>query len=403
MAITQLGYCTAETNVIAALADKPNAQSGMTAEQLKAKFDAADAAIKGYINDTLVPYINETLAAVDTKLGEHDAAFEEDDEEIAALDSASHTHENKPLLDSYTQTEENVADAVAKKHAHENKEKLDTYDKTQSELLQLGRNPNLLDNWYFLPGGIVNQRGQESYTAGYGLDRWATETDATIAVTDGGLTITSPAGMGIRQTHEAPGMVNGKTATFSILLSNGELAMHTFTIGNLPDGYTVGEYRIYSTTSSMLSIRATSATQHSIVAVKLELGAHQTLAHQDSSGVWLLNAVPNFGEELARCRRFYRRSWTGEISLSGAVGLPSIGLSYQRPCVHWEVPMRAAPTVTIYGGSGNAGCVSQWASGADVSIIGASYISAHGFALNGGGNLSQDTLYAFHYEASAEI
>lgn len=63
MAIEQLEYCTAETNVIASLADKPNAQSGMTAAQLKAKFDAADAAIKAYINDTLVPYVNGTLAA----------------------------------------------------------------------------------------------------------------------------------------------------------------------------------------------------------------------------------------------------------------------------------------------------------------------------------------------------
>lgn len=63
MAIEQLEYCTAETNIIASLADKPNAQSGMTAAQLKAKFDAADAAIKEYINKTLVPYVNETLAA----------------------------------------------------------------------------------------------------------------------------------------------------------------------------------------------------------------------------------------------------------------------------------------------------------------------------------------------------
>lgn len=63
MAITQLEYCTAQTNVISSLADKPNTQSGMTAAQLKAKFDAADAAIKAYINDTLVPYVNETLGA----------------------------------------------------------------------------------------------------------------------------------------------------------------------------------------------------------------------------------------------------------------------------------------------------------------------------------------------------
>ena len=37
----------------------------------------------------------------------------------------THTHTNKELLDSYTQTEENLADAVAKKHSHDNKTVLD--------------------------------------------------------------------------------------------------------------------------------------------------------------------------------------------------------------------------------------------------------------------------------------
>ena len=44
--------------------------------------------------------------------------------EIETLKGDSHTHTNKELLDTYTQTEENLADAVAKKHAHENAEVL---------------------------------------------------------------------------------------------------------------------------------------------------------------------------------------------------------------------------------------------------------------------------------------
>lgn len=39
--------------------------------------------------------------------------------------TARHTHNNKALLDTYTQTETNIADAVAKKHIHNNKEILD--------------------------------------------------------------------------------------------------------------------------------------------------------------------------------------------------------------------------------------------------------------------------------------
>ena len=39
---------------------------------------------------------------------------------IVTLEGASHTHSNKALLDTYTQTEANLADAVSKKHSHSN-------------------------------------------------------------------------------------------------------------------------------------------------------------------------------------------------------------------------------------------------------------------------------------------
>ena len=38
-----------------------------------------------------------------------------------------------------------------------------------------------------------------------------------------------------------------------------------------------------------------------IYAIKLERGGVQTLAHQDSSGNWVLNEVPDYGEELLKC------------------------------------------------------------------------------------------------------
>ena len=39
--------------------------------------------------------------------------------------ASAHTHDNKALLDTYTQTEANLADAVSKKHEHSNKAELD--------------------------------------------------------------------------------------------------------------------------------------------------------------------------------------------------------------------------------------------------------------------------------------
>ena len=45
--------------------------------------------------------------------------------DITANTNARHTHSNKALLDTYTQTEINLADAVSKKHTHSNKSALD--------------------------------------------------------------------------------------------------------------------------------------------------------------------------------------------------------------------------------------------------------------------------------------
>lgn len=47
------------------------------------------------------------------------------DGRVTAVEADKHTHANKALLDTYTQTEENLADAVAKKHTHANATELD--------------------------------------------------------------------------------------------------------------------------------------------------------------------------------------------------------------------------------------------------------------------------------------
>ena len=54
--------------------------------------------------------------------------------DISSNTSARHTHSNKALLDTYTQTEANLADAVSLKHSHANKALLDTYTQTEANL-----------------------------------------------------------------------------------------------------------------------------------------------------------------------------------------------------------------------------------------------------------------------------
>lgn len=84
---------------------------------------------EGATSDTVVAYIKEyadgAIAAL--KIGDYAKAADLTAAigRIAALEADTHTHTNKALLDTYTQTEENLADAVAKKHGHTNKEELD--------------------------------------------------------------------------------------------------------------------------------------------------------------------------------------------------------------------------------------------------------------------------------------
>lgn len=52
-------------------------------------------------------------------------------EKVNAASEGNHSHSNKSLLDTYTQTEANLADAVSKKHSHSNKSVLDGITSTQ--------------------------------------------------------------------------------------------------------------------------------------------------------------------------------------------------------------------------------------------------------------------------------
>ena len=69
---------------------------------------------------TVVAYVQAAIDAL--KIGDYAKASELTAlaGRVATLEGATHTHGNKALLDTYTQTEANLADAVAKKHSHAN-------------------------------------------------------------------------------------------------------------------------------------------------------------------------------------------------------------------------------------------------------------------------------------------
>lgn len=164
-------------------------------------------------------------------------------------------------------------------------------------------NPNLLDNWYF--GNPVNQRGQTSYTgAGYGIDRWTYHADANVLIKDGYIELSTSIANEIyfMQKFEKS-LPIGAIFTFSVLEENGTLTAITQKIGDATVNGVLSSGTGFNLDATRAAIIVKNTTASEIKAVKLELGSTQTLAHQEN-GVWVLNEIPDYGEQLARCQRY---------------------------------------------------------------------------------------------------
>ena len=197
-------------------------------------------------------------------------------------------------------------------------------------------NPNLLDNWYF--ANPVNQRGQTSWVNPsdwqYSIDRWQIAPSSVIALVDGGITITADFHQGLEKDR----LEFGRTYTFSVLSSDGRLGKHTFVLTSDTDinvGFGFGYFVCFLGGDNVwFRIYGDGSTYK---AAKLELGSQQTLAHQEN-GVWQLNEIPDYGEQLARCQRYFQTFATESLRPTNALDF--------RPV------MRATPalsTITVGG------------------------------------------------------
>lgn len=72
--------------------------------------------------------------------------YTQTNEELSGAVSNTHTHNNKELLDSYTQTETDIADAVSKKHEHSNKSLLDSYTNSDTDITEAINNTHTHSN-----------------------------------------------------------------------------------------------------------------------------------------------------------------------------------------------------------------------------------------------------------------
>lgn len=188
-------------------------------------------------------------------------------------------------------------------------------------------NPNLLDNWYF--GNPVNQRGQAEYVGAgggniYCIDRWAVQFDGTkYTVATATLSNISGANAGqmnhLMPNNEAAPFV-GRQMTLSLLVDNPDGVDVTLNVRDrtrwshlLPpktgSGSLITTTGVFGTLNGGEDIQVSFVVPQGkavdLIATKLEIGSQQTLAHQEN-GVWVLNEIPKFWEQLAACQRYYQ-------------------------------------------------------------------------------------------------
>lgn len=236
--------------------------------------------------------------------------------------------------------------------------KLDTLDEEKQPLLTPGDNisitgriittkafpcnPNLLDNWYF--GNPVNQRilSGTCSTAGYFLDRWKL-VSGSVTINSGGIVLNGT----IAQVLE---YAVGQTVTATVLT---------------PDGVT-DVTPVYDDDTRTFTVTAQGKT---IKAAKLELGTQHTLAHQEN-GVWVLNEIPKFSDQLAECQRYF----VNMIQYADKFTPMGIGVARDATKIEGKisipVQMRAMPTISTD--------VADW-----TVVNGGNYLTPTDIALNG--------------------
>lgn len=373
-------------DIIAALDDEPNDVGGLSAAELKAKFDEAGKALQDYINNTLLPALDNAGVERSVLLPLLNAGFKymrlnsdkvlevsTDGETWQATGSSGHL--------VYDKNGEQLPQRSRLKFANGEVTDDGTYTivkgepgpaYTAGENISISGsviatkafpcNPNLLVNWYF--GNPVNQRGQTSYPGGaYAVDRWLPSSGNTsLVVNDGFLTVTTRTnGAAVDQIQEfpyPPGTVLTLSALMRCTTANAGLQCRFGKDGTATDySETVmltgtGDWELITLPLTIPSgigavlqsprFRGTAAgITYDIKAIKLELGTQQTLAHQEN-GVWVLNEIPDYSEQYRRCLRYFQSIQGGNFPIfAGEVGATG-RLCFTVPLVE---PMRSGVTV----------------------------------------------------------
>lgn len=257
-----------------------------------------------------------------------------------------------------------------------------------------GLGKNLLDNWYFVKGTgqpyPVNQRGQTQYTGeGWCIDRWYLKgSGSTLDVGANGITLTAGSSGILQLVHGLVGghqaILDEKTVVFSIKASSvsGNCRISIVKASSISSNISTIETKSFSsagvhTVTAAIDraganrinylIQADANSVITVEAVKLELGTEQTLCHNEGTAeapVWVLNEIPDYGEELRKCQRYFLRIGKfssssnampiGSLTTAGATNAADYVVSLPTTMRNATPSLTYSGTITIYKADGSS-------------------------------------------------
>lgn len=228
-------------------------------------------------------------------------------------------------------------------------------DRLSAVKVDVGRvsNPTLLNNGDFRKP--INQRGQTEYSGEqYAIDRWRSSVNTTISLQKQYLhfSSTNDTNTSFYTLIEMSRLSQATEVTFSCLIrGTGQVhigqwgfgGFHTLTENWMLHSISIQRANFIENPTGLYCFCITGvngAVEADIIAVKLELGPVQTLAHKEGD-TWVLNdPPPDPTLELAKCQSYQEKVTsirTGNLTLGGYV---AVGGEYNRLLFAEPIPFK---------------------------------------------------------------
>lgn len=213
--------------------------------------------------------------------------------------------------------------------------------------IRKGAPRNLLDNSYFLPGYLVNQRGATTYNTAekYTIDRWYQLKATNVSVESNGVKLTASTAdptSGLL-SQKVPNIPSGKTYTFALKDTDGNI----YILSRILDSDT----NSFVNVGNSVYMRAISMDGIGVFTIGLYEGSKTIVWAALYEGEYTADNLPvyqpkGYGAELAECQRYY-------LSISGSTnavrGVGAVGSAKLiTPTFYLPVTMRVTPSIEAF-------------------------------------------------------